>query len=89
MTLVPFLQGCIAMGCTVAGLFFLRFWHQMRDRLFLWFAIAFWILALSYVLLGVVSFATEWRTYVFVVRLLAFCVILYAIFEKNRPVTSG
>jgi hypothetical protein len=31
-----------------------------------------------------VSFATEWRIYVFVVRLLAFCVILYAIVEKNR-----
>lgn len=28
--------------------------------------------------------ATEWRVYVFVVRLLAFCMILYGIFEKNR-----
>jgi Ca2+/Na+ antiporter len=84
MTLVAFIHGCVAMGCGIAGLFFLRFWHQIRDRLFLRFAVAFWILAFSYLLLGVVSFATEWRIYVFVVRLLAFCVILYAIVEKNR-----
>ena len=38
----------------------------------------------SYALLGLLTFATEWRLYVFVVRLLAFCMILYGIFEKNR-----
>jgi membrane protein DedA with SNARE-associated domain len=37
-----------------------------------------------YTLLGTVAFATEWRVYVFVVRLVAFCLILYAIFDKNR-----
>jgi uncharacterized protein DUF5985 len=79
-----FLQGAVGMGCVVAGLFFLRFWRDSRDRLFLRFAIAFWLLAMSYVLLGVISFATEWRLYVFVVRLVAFCFILYGIAEKNR-----
>lgn len=84
MTLVSFLHGAIAMGCAIVGVFFLRFWHQSRDRLFLRFASAFWILAVSYALLGLISFATEWRVHVFVVRLLAFCMILYGIFEKNR-----
>ena len=42
------------------------------------------MLAISYILLTVVAFATEWRVYIFVVRLLAFCMILYGIFEKNR-----
>jgi heme A synthase len=79
-----FLQGAVGMGCAVVGLLFLRFWRDSRDRLFLRFAFAFWTLALSYVLLGVISFATEWRVYVFVVRLVAFCLILYAIVEKNR-----
>jgi hypothetical protein len=72
------------MGCAVAGLFFLRFWRDSRDRLFMWFALAFWMLAGSYVLLGVISLATEWRVYVFVVRLAAFCLILAGIYEKNR-----
>lgn len=39
---------------------------------------------LLYGLLGTISFANEWRVYVFVVRLLAFCLIIYAIVEKNR-----
>ena len=33
-----FFQGTVAMGCAVAGLFFLRFWRDARDRLFLLFA---------------------------------------------------
>ena len=78
------LQGAVAMGCAVAGLFFLRFWRDSRDRLFLSFAFAFWLLAVSYVLLGTIAFAREWQVYIFVLRLLAFCLILLGIFEKNR-----
>jgi hypothetical protein len=81
---IIFLQGAVAMGCAIAGLFFLRFWKDSGDRLFIRFALAFWLLAVSYVLLGVVRFATEWRVYVFVLRLVAFSLILYAIFDKNR-----
>jgi hypothetical protein len=84
MTIVSFFHGAVAMGCAIGGIFFLRFWRQSRDQLFLRFALAFWILALSYILLGLVAFATEWRVYIFVVRLLAFCMILYGILEKNR-----
>ena len=83
MSLVPFLQGAVTMGCVVIGLFFLRFWQQSRDRLFLAFAVAFWMLACSYVVLVVAS-ATDWRVYVFVLRLLAFCLILLAIYDKNK-----
>jgi hypothetical protein len=84
VTSIAFLHGAVAMGCAVIGVFFMRFWRESRDRLFLHFASAFWILAISYVLLGLVAFATEWRVYVFVVRPLAFCMILYGILEKNR-----
>ena len=85
MISVPFFYGAVAMGCVIVGIFFLRFWQRSRDRLFLRFATAFWILACSYSLLGLVAFATEFRVYVFVVRLLAFSTILYGIIEKNRP----
>ena len=81
MTPVIFIQSAVAMGRAVAA-FFLRFWRQslalpeycgcVRAAL------------RSYMLLGMVAFATEWRVYVFVVRLLAFCLILYGIFDKNR-----
>lgn len=84
MTLVPFLHGAVAMGCSVLAVFFLRFWRQSRDRLFLFFAIAFLVLAIDYVMLGLNSGATEWRLPVFIVRVSAFLVILLGILDKNR-----
>jgi hypothetical protein len=84
MRMVVFVHGAVAMGCVLIAMFFHRFWQQSRDRLFLRFAAAFGILAVSYLLLGTITFATEWRVYVFLLRLLAFCTILYAIFQKNR-----
>ena len=84
LTIVPFVQGVVAMGCVVAGMFFLRFWRESRDRLFLFFCAAFWMLGLSYAALGTVAVATEWRVYVFLLRLLAFCIILVGIADKNR-----
>ena len=79
-----FFYGAVTMGCAVAGLYFLRFWRQSFDRLFLLFALAFWLLAANYALLGTIQFANEARVYVFSVRLVAFCLILYGIFDKNR-----
>jgi hypothetical protein len=84
MTVIAFMHGAVTMGCALAGVFFFRFWRQSVDRLFLRFAWAFWMLSVSYGLLGVIMYATEWRTYVFVLRLAAFCTILYGIVEKNR-----
>lgn len=79
-----FLYGASAMGCAVCGLYFLRFWRESTDRLFLLFALAFWLLAVNYTLLGTIQFANESRVYVFGVRLLAFCLIVYGIIDKNR-----
>ena len=84
MSVVTFIQGAGAMGCAVVAVFLLRFWQQSRDRLFLRFSLAFLLLAVSYAMLGTIAFATEWRVYVMSVRLVAFSLILYAIFEKNR-----
>jgi uncharacterized protein DUF5985 len=84
MNPVLFIQGAVAMGCLVASVFFLKFWQQSRDRLFISFAAAFALIAISYGLLGTMSFASDWRVSVFIVRLLAFCLILQAIFDKNR-----
>lgn len=81
---VSFLHGAVAMGCLVAAAFFLRFWQQSRDRLLLHFSLAFLLIGVSYTLLGTVALASEWRVYVYVMRLLGFCLILYAIVDKNR-----
>jgi Ca2+/Na+ antiporter len=80
-----FMMGAIAMATLVAGIFFLRFWRQTRDRLFLIFALAFWLLGLTrvgLVLLG--DHVEESQTYVYLVRLGAYVLILVAIIDKNR-----
>ena len=85
-----FLIGAIAMALFVAGLFFLRFWRETRDRLFLIFGIAFWLLALTRLALVVFQVDRgpgdiEGNRYVYWVRLFAFILILFAIIDKNRP----
>jgi Ca2+/Na+ antiporter len=78
-----FLLGAIVLSCGVAGLYFLRFWRKTRDRLFALFAIAFWVLGANWLLLAFIN-RDEVRTWLYVIRLCAFVVILYAILEKNR-----
>ena len=80
------LSGMIIAGYAAAGLFFLRFWHDTRDRLFAIFAAAFWLLCLQRILLVVrpTSVAGEDVAYLYLVRLLAFVLILVGIADKNR-----
>lgn len=80
-----FILGAIVLACAVIGLFFLRFWRQTRDRFFLFFAIAFWVFGISRVLLATSGALNEGPLAVYVVRLLAFMLILIAIIDKNFP----
>ena len=77
------MRGALALGFGVAGLFFLRFWRDTRDRLFGLFALAFFTLALSQAGL-VIAGTAERRDPLYWVRLAAFAVILLAIWDKNR-----
>jgi hypothetical protein len=78
-------SGAILMGYLVAGLFFLRFWRDTRDRLFGLFALAFAILAANRVGLALLAESDARGDHLYWVRLLAFTVILVAIWDKNRP----
>lgn len=80
------LQGMLAMGFTVAGLFFLKFWHASNERLFGAFALAFFIFAAERIALGIVGFGSPMAENLFVVRLAGFVLILAAIIDKNRKV---
>lgn len=79
-----FILGACMMACSVAGLFFIRFWKKTQERLFLIFALAFWVLALNRLGLAIVATTSESRTYLYGVRLAAFALILVAIADKNR-----
>ena len=81
--LIPFLSGAIAAGFLIAGLFFLRFWKKTRDSLFAAFAVAFWLLGLNQALLAFSNVPAEERTWLDLLRLAAFVLILIAIWRKN------
>lgn len=83
-----FLSGAVVMGFLLIGLFFLRFARRTGDRLFAAFAIAFWLLGLVQSLLVLTDFPIEERSYIYLIRLAAFTIILVAIWRKNRE-TKG
>jgi hypothetical protein len=82
MTMYLFLLGMVSMGAAVAGLIFLRFWRKTRDRLFLSFAVALWLLALNWSLLALLD-ESEFKFAMYGLRLLAFGLILAGIVDKN------
>lgn len=83
-TVLQLIPGAIVMGYAVAGLFFLRFWRQTRDRLFLIFAISFWLLGAQRLALALTAQMVESVTGLYLIRLFAFLLILVAIIDKNR-----
>ena len=81
--LLEFMSGAATMGFLVAGLLFLRFWGDTRESLFLSFALAFWLLGLAQALLTLADFPGEERSWLFLLRLAAFMLILGSIGMKN------
>ena len=84
MMLLNFLGGALTFGFLVAGLFFLRFWKRTRDGLFVAFALAFWLLGLTQALLTLSNIPVEERSWLYLLRLAAFALILVSIWFKNR-----
>lgn len=71
------------MASFMAGLFFLKFWFKTRDRLFLFFSIAFFVDTLGRFLLGSGIVGNEHEPLIYLVRLLTFGLIVFAIIDKN------
>jgi hypothetical protein len=79
-----FLGGVATMGFLVAAVFFLRFWRETRDRLFLLFSIAFAALGLNRMLFAVLDLGPESQPFLYLVRFGAFLLIAWAVVDKNR-----
>lgn len=75
------LSGAVGMGYLLGALFFVRFYRDTRDGLFLGFGMAFVLLALNQVLAYDVP--DENRAYIYLLRVLAFSIILVMIVRKN------
>ncbi len=78
--------GAVSMASFVSFLFFIRFWRQTRDRLFLFFAIAFGVDAIARAILASVDISGEEEPFFYLARLLTFVLIIAAFIDKNRSV---
>lgn len=78
-----FLAGAIVMGLVVAALMFLRFWKRTREGLFLAFSGSFLLLGVTQALLTLGNFHDEERSWLYLLRLAAFLLILFAMGWQN------
>jgi hypothetical protein len=79
------LLGGIAVASFIAGLLFLRYWHSTRDRFFVFLALSFWIESGNRVLMGALGGWNEAHPVHYTIRLVSYGLILFAIWDKNRP----
>jgi uncharacterized membrane protein HdeD (DUF308 family) len=83
-----FLLGVIVTASMVAAAFFWRFWRQTADALFLTFSIVFLIEGVNRMAFLLVDKPNEGSPYIYMVRLVAFLLLLGAIVAKNRRVPA-
>ena len=86
-----FLLGVIVTSSLTAAGFFWRFYRQTRDRLFLAFCGAFFIEGINRMAFLLIDKPNEGSPAIYMVRLVAFLLLLGAIIAKNRtpPRRSG
>jgi hypothetical protein len=85
-TIKLLLAGASTLAGWIIALYFWRFWKKTGDRLFIFFAVAFLLLAFERLGLGFIAGRVE--SYFYLIRLSAFLLIVYAIVDKNRK-TGG
>ena len=78
------LVGAIATASLVVSVCFLHYWRTTRDRFFLFFALSFAIEGVNRVVLYHFVGPDEDAAGYYVVRLLAYGLIVAAIIDKNR-----
>ena len=79
-----FLLGVLVTSSLVAAGFFLKFWKQTRDLLFLGFGAAFLIEGVNRIAFLFVDNPQAGNNLLYGIRLLSYLVILAAIANKNR-----
>lgn len=92
MLYTVFLAGATMAAYFASGLFFLKLWRTSQDKFFKFFAIACWFLSLERIVVLFVQTPlspepkdqTELSSWIYLLRLCAYMMILFAVVEKNR-----
>ena len=87
--MIEMFAGALLFAYLMAGVYFLRFWKRTGDRLFLHFAIAFWLFVLNQLATSIPSVADEADGYEYLLRVLGFIVIIIGIVDKNVGAKRG
>lgn len=82
------LSGAFVGISLAVSLFFYRFWRKSRERLFALLALVFVLLSIERAVLAFVPAGHEGRHLIFLVRLLAFLLLIAGIIDKNRKAAS-
>ena len=85
--MIEMLSGALLFSYFIAGIHFFRFWKRIGDRLFLHFAVAFWLFASNQLATSIPIVADETAGYEYLLRVLGFIIILAAIVDKNLVAT--
>jgi hypothetical protein len=78
------ITGMLTVLSLVAALFFAMSWRRSGDRFFLIFALAFTLLGIERLILGILNLPESPLLSIYIVRLVAFLLIIIAIIDKNR-----
>lgn len=84
MMLNAWLSGATVLAAGIIALFFLRYWRQTRDRLFLLFSLAFVLEGIQRTLLFINLDGDPNAPHSYLIRLCEYLLILAAIVQKNR-----
>lgn len=79
-----FLSGTLVLGSAAIATFFLRFWRDTRQFLFLAFAVAFLLLGTNWLILTIVRARDEAHSVLYILRVAAFLVIIVGVWHHNR-----
>ncbi|MGH9549421.1 MAG: DUF5985 family protein [Terriglobales bacterium] len=86
---ISFLRGATMMAEIGIVVFFLKYWYETKDRLFILFACAFIVMAVSQGVFCLFGAASEFAPYGYYLRLAAFVLIIFGIVEKNMTRTDS
>lgn len=88
ISMILFLSGITFITFAASGVFFLKFYRTSRDLFYLYFCLACWLLSIERI--AILIFISPEKTsgenilWVYLIRLIAFLMIMIAIINKNR-----
>ncbi len=83
--IVDLLRGATFICDLAIAVFFWRYWKDKGDSLFRFFACAFFLLAISALVVALLGSSGDFAPFAYGLRLIAFLSIIAGIVNKNRP----